>query len=214
MSDNKVEQKDVMGNNPNSAEQQLDKKDQVTTDDSIKDSSQVKPAAVDADQVAIENTVTNLLPESATIDKDQVATGSIEQEAQSAPLPANPAALKGFNINLIDFDASQVAGKENKLVNTAIGDYIRLGYRIIEGDKERIQAFEGTIIAKSGNAKNWHSTVTVRRVNQGYAVERVFPCFSPRIESVKVLKKFKIRRAKLFYLRDLAGKKSRLKEKL
>lgn len=91
-----------------------------------------------------------------------------------------------------------------------IGDNIRVGVRIIEGNKERIQYYEGTIIAKKNSSIN--TTITVRKVLQGVGVERIFLIHSPKIESITVLRSSKVRRAKLYYLRQLEGKASRLKQ--
>ncbi len=94
---------------------------------------------------------------------------------------------------------------------------IRTGYtvkvhqKIKEGDKQRIQVFEGLVIAKKhGNGIN--ATITVRRVSQGFGVERIFPIHAPFIEKIEVVKKHKVRRAKLYYIRDKSAKESRLKE--
>ncbi len=95
-----------------------------------------------------------------------------------------------------------------------IGSTVRVNYKIREGEKERIQPFEGIVIAKHFGEKNLKATFTVRKVSQGYGIERVFPTHSPRIESIKILKKAKVRRAKLYYLRDRFGKAAKLKEKI
>ena len=93
-----------------------------------------------------------------------------------------------------------------------IGDYVRIAVRIREGDKERNQMFEGTVIAmKHGGISE---TFTVRRVSYGCGVERVFPIHSPTVVSVEVLRHGHVRRAKLYYLRDRVGKAARIKEKL
>lgn len=92
------------------------------------------------------------------------------------------------------------------------GDTVKVFVRIIEGNKERTQAFEGTIIKKRGSGVN--KTVTVRKVFQGIGVERVFAVFSPRVEKITVLKRGDVRRAKLYYLRELSGKATRIKEKI
>ncbi len=91
------------------------------------------------------------------------------------------------------------------------GDTIIISYKIIEGNKERIQDFRGDVINIRGEGKN--KTFTVRKVSSGIGVERIFPFSSPNISEIKVIKKGKVRRAKLFYLRDLSGKKARIKEK-
>lgn len=101
--------------------------------------------------------------------------------------------------------------KENK-PQFEIGDTVRVNVRIKEGDKERIQAFEGTVIAKQhgGIAE----TFTVRRISYGVGVERVFPINSPFVEDVKVVRRGKVRRAKLYYLRGRTGKAAKVKQKL
>ena len=92
-----------------------------------------------------------------------------------------------------------------------IGDNVRIGVKIIEGNKERIQFYEGIILAKKNSSIN--TTITVRKVLQGIGIERVFLIHSPKIDSITVLRSSKVRRAKLYYLRDLKGKASRLKQK-
>ncbi|MBI3993114.1 MAG: 50S ribosomal protein L19 [Candidatus Lambdaproteobacteria bacterium] len=98
--------------------------------------------------------------------------------------------------------------------NLPIGAQLRVNYRISEGEKERVQAFEGVLIGKHGGPGRPTSTITVRKVTQGFGVERTFPLHSPRLESVKVLRRGRIRRAKLYYLRGRAGKKARIQEKV
>lgn len=95
-----------------------------------------------------------------------------------------------------------------------IGCTVRVNYKIREGEKERVQPFEGIVIAKHFGDKNLKATFTVRKVTQGYGIERVFPLHSPRIEGIKVLKRGRVRRAKLYYLRNRFGKAARIKEKL
>ena len=95
-----------------------------------------------------------------------------------------------------------------------IGSTIRVNYKIKEGEKERIQPFEGVVIAKHFGPKNLKASFTVRKVTQGYGVERIFPLHSPRIESIKVIRRGRVRRAKLYYLRGRFGKAARIKEKL
>jgi large subunit ribosomal protein L19 len=92
-----------------------------------------------------------------------------------------------------------------------IGDTIRVHYKIKEGGKERIQLFTGTVIARKGSGVA--ETITVRRVSYGEGVERVFPLSSPNIDKIEIERHGKVRRAKLYYLRDLAGKKARIKER-
>lgn len=97
------------------------------------------------------------------------------------------------------------------LPSFSAGDTIRVNARVREGDKERIQAFEGICIAKKGGGTN--ETFTVRKVSMGIGVERIFPLHSPSIESIDVLRRGRVRRAKLYYLRGLRGKASRIREK-
>ena len=92
-----------------------------------------------------------------------------------------------------------------------IGDTIRVHYKIKEGNKERIQVFTGTVIARKGSGTM--EAITVRRISYGEGVERVFPLNSPNIEKIEIERYGKVRRAKLYYLRDLAGKKARIKER-
>ena len=92
------------------------------------------------------------------------------------------------------------------------GDTIKVDVKIVEGDKERIQAFEGLCIARSGGGLN--ESFTVRKISYGEGVERIFPIFSPKIAGITVLKKGKVRRAKLYYLRDRRGKSARIVEKI
>lgn len=91
------------------------------------------------------------------------------------------------------------------------GDTVEVTYKIVEGEKVRPQSFRGTIIQKKGHGKN--TTFTIRKVSHGVGVERIFPIASPNLTEIKVLKRGKVRRAKLYYLRQRTGKKSRIKEK-
>jgi large subunit ribosomal protein L19 len=91
-----------------------------------------------------------------------------------------------------------------------IGDNVKIGVKIIEGNKERIQFYEGTIIAKKNSSINL--TITVRKTLQGIGIERIFLVHSPKLDSISVLRSSKVRRSKLYYLRNLKGKASRLKQ--
>ena len=91
------------------------------------------------------------------------------------------------------------------------GDTVRVNVRVKEGDKERLQAFEGVVIARKGEGVS--KTFTVRKISNGVGVERIFPLHSPMLESVSVVRRGRVRRAKLFYLRELTGKATRIKEK-
>ena len=104
---------------------------------------------------------------------------------------------------------------ENKFLKTNlptinIGDNVKIGVKIIEGNKERVQFYEGTIIAKKNNSIN--TTITVRKILQGIGIERVFLIHSPKVSSITILRSSKVRRSKLYYLRNLKGKASRLKQ--
>ena len=91
-----------------------------------------------------------------------------------------------------------------------IGDNVKIGVKIIEGKRERVQFYEGTIIGKKNSSIN--ITITVRKILQGIGVERIFLIHSPKIDSINVLRSSKVRRSKLYYLRNLRGKASRLKQ--
>lgn len=93
-----------------------------------------------------------------------------------------------------------------------VGDTVRVQVRIKEGDKERLQAFEGTVIAKKHGGVS--ETFTVRRVSYGVGVERVFPVHSPNVDSVTIVRKGRVRRSKLYYLRDRVGKAAKVKSRI
>jgi large subunit ribosomal protein L19 len=99
---------------------------------------------------------------------------------------------------------------KNNLPTLKIGDNVKVGVKIIEGNKERVQFYEGTIIAKKNSSIN--TTITVRKTLQGIGIERIFLIHSPKVDSITVLRSSKVRRSKLYYLRDLKGKASRLKQ--
>ena len=101
---------------------------------------------------------------------------------------------------------------ERAIPDFSAGDTVKIDVKIVEGDKERIQAFEGLCIARSGGGLN--ESFTVRKISYGEGVERIFPIFSPKIAGITVLKKGKVRRAKLYYLRDRRGKSARIVEKI
>lgn len=105
---------------------------------------------------------------------------------------------------------SEYTTRELPEMNT--GDTVRVFVKIVEGNKERIQAYEGTIIAQHGSGIN--KTITVRKVFQGVGVERVFLVHSPRIDKITVQRRGDVKRAKLYYLRERSGKATRIKEKI
>ena len=92
-----------------------------------------------------------------------------------------------------------------------VGDTLKVNVKVVEGTRERIQTYEGYLIAKKGGGLS--ETITVRRISYGCGVERTFPIHSPRIDSIVVVKHGKVRRAKLYYLRDRVGKAARIREK-
>lgn len=94
----------------------------------------------------------------------------------------------------------------------SVGDTVKVDVNIREGERERIQQFEGTVIAKKGSGVS--ATFTVRRVSYGVGVERVFPVHSPNVKAVQVVRQGRVRRAKLYYLRDRVGKAAKVKEQL
>lgn len=100
----------------------------------------------------------------------------------------------------------------NDITPFNIGDTVRVMVKVKEGDKERIQAYEGVVIAKKGSSVR--ETFTVRRVSFGIGVERTFPLHSPRIDKIIVVRKGKVRRAKIYYIRKLSGKAAKVKEEI
>lgn len=112
-------------------------------------------------------------------------------------------------------DALKLIAEESvkkELPDFSIGDTVRVDVNIREGERERIQAFEGTVIARKGSGVA--ETFTVRRVAYGVGVERVFPLHSPNVKTIKVVRKGRVRRAKLYYLRDRVGKAAKVKEQI
>ena len=93
-----------------------------------------------------------------------------------------------------------------------VGDTVRVYNKIVEGTRERIQTFEGVVIARKNSRVR--ETFTVRRVSFGVGVEKIFPLHSPRIDKIEVVKRGKVRRAKLYYLKDLTGKAAKIKERI
>ncbi len=92
----------------------------------------------------------------------------------------------------------------------SVGDTLRVFVKVVEGNRERLQAFEGTVIARRNGS--CRETFTVRRVSYGIGVERTFPLHSPRVDHIEIIRKGKVRRAKLYYLRGLQGKAAKIKE--
>ena len=113
------------------------------------------------------------------------------------------------SVNLLqEFEESQL---KRELPEIYVGDTVKVGVKITEGNKERVQPYEGVVIAKRHGGLN--QTITVRRIFQGIGVERIFMLHSPQVASLKVERRGKVRRAKLFYLRDRVGKATRVKQR-
>ncbi len=131
---------------------------------------------------------------------------------------ANPPLQTARNVQkgkIMTMDAIKLITQDSKkaeLPSFSVGDTVRVNVRIKEGERERVQAFEGTVIARKHGDIN--ETFTVRRTSYGVGVERVFPIHSPFVESVTVVRFGKVRRAKLFYLRERTGKSAKVKEQI
>lgn len=117
---------------------------------------------------------------------------------------------KIISMNAVNFVHEQLTNKAT-LPNFKAGDNITVNYKIVEGTKERIQSFKGDVIKRQGTGAT--ATFTVRKISDGIGVERLFPVYSPNIESIVLNKVCKVSRAKLFYLRERSGKSARIKEK-
>ncbi|MCU4180936.1 50S ribosomal protein L19 [Bosea sp. BH3] len=118
-------------------------------------------------------------------------------------------------MNIIEqLDAEQIAKlSEGKAIPAfQPGDTVQVNVKVKEGERARVQAYEGVVIARNGGGLN--QSFTVRKISYGEGVERVFPLFSPNLDSIKVVRKGKVRRAKLYYLRDRRGKSARIAERV
>ena len=114
-------------------------------------------------------------------------------------------------MNLIaQLEAEQIASLGKEIPDFKAGDTVRVGYKVTEGTRTRVQNYEGVCIARAN--KGMGSNFTVRKISFGEGVERVFPIYSPMIDSLEVVRRGKVRRAKLYYLRDLRGKAARIFE--
>ena len=140
---------------------------------------------------------------------DEPSTEEEETESNAATAQPAPAARKGQAL-IQAFEQEQLKPSD-ALPEIFVGDTVRVGVKISEGGKERIQPYEGVVIAKRHGGL--HQTITVRRIFQGVGVERVFMLHSPQTASVSVLRRGKVRRAKLFYLRNRVGKATRVKQR-
>lgn len=114
-------------------------------------------------------------------------------------------------IEQLEKEQIEELNKVREVPEFAPGDTVRVNVKVVEGDRKRIQAYEGVCIARSG--KGLHENFTVRKISYGEGVERIFPIFSPLIDSIEVVRRGKVRRAKLYYLRGLRGKAARIAER-
>ena len=115
-------------------------------------------------------------------------------------------------MNIIEqLDREQIALLGKQVPDFQPGDTLQVNVKVVEGERTRVQAYEGVCIARSGGGLN--ESFTVRKISYGEGVERVFPVHSPNIDSIKVVRRGKVRRAKLYYLRDRRGKSARIAER-
>ncbi len=140
--------------------------------------------------------------------QDNAEVVSTESESPKAATPAVKAERLSPADLIREFEQAQ---QKQDLPDIYVGDTVRVGVRISEGNKERVQPYEGVVIAKRHGGVN--QTITVRRIFQGIGVERVFMLHSPQVASIKVERRGKVRRAKLFYLRERVGKATRVKQR-
>ncbi len=131
---------------------------------------------------------------------------AVEQKEKKM-VSETPQILNASNL-IKEFESEQL---KKELPEVYVGDTVKVGVKITEGNKERVQPYEGVVIAKRHGGIN--QTITVRRIFQGIGVERVFMLHSPQVASLKVERRGKVRRAKLFYLRDRVGKATRVKQR-
>ena len=138
------------------------------------------------------------------------ADGSIDVTVEKEEKISVSETTKTNNVSTLieEFENEQI---KKELPEIYVGDTVKVGVKITEGNKERVQPYEGVVIAKRHGGLN--QTITVRRIFQGIGVERVFMLHSPQVASLKVERRGKVRRAKLFYLRDRVGKATRVKQR-
>ncbi len=142
-----------------------------------------------------------------TIIEAEVKTDSAVEQEDEKLVSATAKKISAYNI-IKEFETEQL---KKELPEVYVGDTVKVGVKITEGNKERVQPYEGVVIAKRHGGLN--QTITVRRIFQGIGVERVFMLHSPQVASLKVERRGKVRRAKLFYLRDRVGKATRVKQR-
>ena len=141
-----------------------------------------------------------------SIKADASVDVAVEQKEKNT-VSENTQTLSASNL-IKEFENEQL---KKELPEIYVGDTVKVGVKITEGNKERVQPYEGVVIAKRHGGIN--QTITVRRIFQGIGVERVFMLHSPQVASLKVERRGKVRRAKLFYLRDRVGKATRVKQR-
>ena len=151
--------------------------------------------------------------ESKSVDSKNISVKKESDVDSSLEVTSNDSETELDNIinsrNLLhEFEESQL---KKELPEIYVGDTVKVGVKITEGNKERVQPYEGVVIAKRHGGLN--QTITVRRIFQGIGVERIFMLHSPQVASLKVERRGKVRRAKLFYLRDRVGKATRVKQR-
>ena len=145
--------------------------------------------------------------ESEIINETDITTESTVDEQSKDLISKTKTNLSSSNL-IKEFEREQL---KKQLPEIYVGDTVKVGVKITEGNKERVQPYEGVVIAKRHGGL--HQTITVRRIFQGIGVERVFMLHSPQVASLKVERRGKVRRAKLFYLRDRVGKATRVKQR-
>ena len=129
----------------------------------------------------------------------------VEDAAKSVLISMNPRSGSTNRMKLVE-------GLKQELAEFRSGDRVRVHVRVVEGEKSRTQIFEGDVIARKGGV-SLRATFTVRKTSGGVGVERIFPLHSPNVQKVEVVRLGRVRRAKLFYLRELRGKKARIRER-
>ncbi len=119
------------------------------------------------------------------------------------------------NATLQKFEQKQLQALkgDKEILQFSVGDTVKVNVKIREGERERVQVYEGVVIARSGNEGDINASFTVRKISLGEGVERVFPLYSPRIESIELVRRGSVRRAKLYFLRDRRGKSARISER-
>ena len=155
-----------------------------------------------------------MVKESKSIDSKKISIETTGSDVDSSPAVTSNNTITELDKvlsprNLLhEFEESQL---KKELPDIYVGDTVKVGVKITEGNKERVQPYEGVVIAKRHGGLN--QTITVRRIFQGIGVERIFMLHSPQVASLKVERRGKVRRAKLFYLRDRVGKATRVKQR-